>query len=64
MNWFYNLKISLKLIIGFMTVAVIAGVIGVIGVVGVYNIKTINHADTELYEENALGLEYARNAAV
>jgi methyl-accepting chemotaxis protein len=61
MNWFYNLKISLKLIIGFMTVAVIAGVIGV---VGVYNIKTINHADTELYEENALGLEYARNAAV
>jgi methyl-accepting chemotaxis protein len=61
MNWFYNLKISLKLIIGFMTVAVLTGVVGF---VGVYNIKSIDQADTELYEENALGLEYAGDAAV
>jgi methyl-accepting chemotaxis protein len=28
MRWFYNLKISAKLIIGFLFVAVIAGVVG------------------------------------
>lgn len=61
MSWFYNLKISLKLLIGFITVAVIAGVIGV---VGVYNIKTINQEDTELYMDNTLGLQYAGNADV
>jgi methyl-accepting chemotaxis protein len=61
MSWFYNLKISLKLLIGFMTVAVITGVVGIIGMV---NIKNITQADTLLYEENALGLEYAGDADV
>lgn len=59
MSWFYNLKISAKLIIGFMTVAIIAGVIGI---VGVRYINTIIKADSELYEENVLGLEYAGDA--
>ena len=55
MKWFYNLKVSAKLIIGFLTVAVIAGVIGIVGVV---NIKNIDNADTQLYEEHTLGLDY------
>jgi methyl-accepting chemotaxis protein len=61
MNWFYNLKISLKLIIGFMTVAVIAGIVGI---VGIYNINIIDQEDSELYEENTLSMEYAGEAAV
>lgn len=56
MSWFYNLKISLKLIIGFLIVAVLAGLVGMIGL---RDIKIINDASTLLYEENALGLNYA-----
>ncbi len=61
MSWFYNLRVAAKLLIGFMTVAVIAGVIGI---VGVRYINSINQEDTELYEENVLGLEYAGDADV
>lgn len=46
MQWFYNQKISVKLIMSFTLVAIIAGVIGF---VGVKNITTINKADTKLY---------------
>lgn len=61
MSWFYNLKVSAKLLIGFMVVAIIAGVIGI---VGVRYINSINEEDTELYEENVLGLYYAGDADV
>lgn len=47
MKWYSNLKIGTKLIIGFIIVAMIAAVIGVVGTI---NIKTIDDADTELYE--------------
>ena len=54
MSWFYNLKIAVKLLIGFILVAVIAGVIGVVGVV---NINNINTNDTTLYEKATIPLE-------
>ncbi len=47
MKWFLNMKISVKLLSGFILVALLAGTIGLIGVV---NIKTIDASDTELYE--------------
>ena len=47
MKWFYNMKISAKLLTGFFLVALIAGFMGVFGIV---NINTLNKADTELYE--------------
>lgn len=47
MKWYYNLKVSAKLLLGFVLVAVIASVIGVLGIT---NINTINQNDTELYE--------------
>ncbi|KGK88691.1 chemotaxis protein [Desulfosporosinus sp. HMP52] len=47
MKWFYNMKIAAKLISGFVFVALIAAVVGVVGIV---NLKTIERADTELYE--------------
>ena len=61
MKWYANLKISVKLIIGFLVVAVIAAIVGVVGVISIANIK---QSDTELYQRNALGLQYSGSAAV
>lgn len=47
MKWFYNMKIGVKLIAGFLIVALIAGAIGVMGVI---NIRHIDELDTKLYE--------------
>jgi len=47
MKWFLNLKVGVKLIIGFILVSIIAGAIGIVGAV---NIKKIDNADTALYE--------------
>jgi len=59
MKWFYNLKISSKLIIAFLLVAIIAGVVGVIGLV---NIVNISEADKLLYKHNTMGINYTANA--
>ncbi len=48
MNWFKNLKISVKLITGFIIVALISGLVGGIGI---YNIISLDNSDTELYEK-------------
>lgn len=60
MKWFYNLKISAKLLTGFLIMVLIAGIIGATGLVSIF---TMNKAGTLLYEENTLGLQYAGNAA-
>lgn len=59
MGWFYNLKISLKLLIGFATIILIATAIGIVGIV---NLQEINQEDNELYENDVLGLQYAADA--
>lgn len=59
MQWFYNLKIAAKLIIGFIIVALIAGVVGVFGVM---RIQSINNNDTKLYKFNTKPLGYIANA--
>jgi methyl-accepting chemotaxis protein len=48
MSWYYNLKISVKLLSAFIVVAIIAGVIGAVGVV---KLKVSNDAGTKLYEK-------------
>ncbi len=53
MSWYYNLKISAKLIIGFVIVALLSGFIGVVGIV---NIRTIAGEDLKLYEGNTVSL--------
>lgn len=58
MSWFYNLKISAKLLTGFIFVAFIAAIIGS---VGVYYIKTIAEQDTELYQLNMVPTVQAAN---
>jgi len=47
MKWIYDMKISAKLLIGFILVALIAGIVGIVGIV---NIKALDDSDTELYE--------------
>ena len=47
MKGFLNLKIGVKLLAGFILVAIIAGAMGVFAIV---NIKTLDEAGTELYE--------------
>jgi methyl-accepting chemotaxis protein len=48
MSWYYNLKISVKLLSAFIIVAIIAGIIGVVGIV---ELKVIEEADSKLYEK-------------
>jgi len=48
LRWYYNLKISAKLIIGFLLLALVAGVVGV---VALSNINNMSQADAELYEK-------------
>ncbi|EET88101.1 methyl-accepting chemotaxis sensory transducer [Clostridium carboxidivorans P7] len=47
MKWYYNMKISSKLILGFITVAILAGFIGVIGIFSIQSTqKTSQHIMT------------------
>lgn len=61
MKWFYNMKISAKLIIGFIVIALMSGVVGIVGLA---NMGKIVEADKLLYKENTLGLNYAGSAAI
>ena len=53
MKWFNNLKISIKLLISFIIVALISGIVGVVGIT---NITKINNNDTILYENMTVSL--------
>ena len=59
MKWYRNLRISAKLILGFLAVAIIAALVGIVGLV---NINKINNADTVLFEKNTLGISYSGDA--
>lgn len=61
MLWFKNLKITKKLIVGFLIVAIIAAIVGTVGVI---NLLEMRKADTSLYKNEALALQYSGNAAV
>ncbi|MDR3587288.1 MAG: methyl-accepting chemotaxis protein [Desulfosporosinus sp.] len=47
MKWFMDLKISVKLITGFVIVALLAATVGVVGIL---NIKALDESDTILYK--------------
>lgn len=53
MRWYNNMKIGMKLILGFLMVALIAGGIGVVGVI---NLQKIEELDTKLYEKMTVPL--------
>jgi methyl-accepting chemotaxis protein len=58
---FDNLKISRKIINGFLVVSIISVIIGLVGIISVIS---TNQANIRLYQEDTLGLQYAGNAAV
>jgi methyl-accepting chemotaxis protein len=53
MNWFYDLKISTKLIGSFVIVALVAGVVGLEGIT---SLTSASESDAMLYEKNAVPL--------
>lgn len=54
MNFFRNLKISVRLLVSFIIVALISAVIGTIGII---NIDNLNKADIQMYEKNVQPLD-------
>jgi methyl-accepting chemotaxis protein len=61
MKWFSNLKISVKLLLSFLIVAVIAGILGY---EGISSLKTASDSDTILYEKNTVPLAQINVVAV
>lgn len=53
MKWFYNLKIKVKLIIGFILISIITGVVGIIGVT---NILSVAENNNFMYEKMTVGI--------
>jgi len=60
MKWFVNLKISSKLLIAFLFLALLAAAAGAVGVA---NIASLKRADTDLYDKNSLALQYSGETA-
>ncbi len=59
MNWLANLKVSTKLIGGFLIVALIGAIIGL---VGINKAGAINDMGTTMYERDTLGLRHTAEA--
>lgn len=53
MKWFYNLKVAVKLLIGFIIVAIITGIVGVFGII---NMQNISSASASMYNDNTAPL--------
>ncbi len=60
MQWYKDLKISVKLLTGFIMVALITGVVGF---VGIRNIKVIDNNDTLLYTNMTVPISYSADMA-
>ncbi|MGE5682398.1 MAG: MCP four helix bundle domain-containing protein, partial [Bacillota bacterium] len=61
MKWFYNLKISAKLLSAFITLALITAVVGF---VGLSNMNTINTMLNDLYTRHMVGLSNNKEANI
>ncbi len=61
MKGFYNLKISTKLLAGFIIVALIAGAVGGFGMI---NLKTLDKSDTELYQYMTVPVSQISNVSI
>ncbi|MGD8781791.1 MAG: methyl-accepting chemotaxis protein [Ignavibacteria bacterium] len=61
MNWFYDLRLSVKLLSGFVIIAVIAAIVGWIGIT---EMQTIADDDTKLYEEATVPLNHLQKISI
>ena len=53
MRWFYNMKITAKILSGFIMVAV---VVGIVGYMGITSLNQLSESDTVLYENTTVPL--------
>ena len=60
MKWFNNLSVLVRLLAGFIVVAVLAAVVGI---VGISNLNSIAQADMDLYKKATLSVQYAGSIA-
>jgi len=61
MNWYRNMKLGAKLIVGFALVALITGIVGTLGI---YNLSNTNDEYSKLYEDFGIPLGYIANASI
>lgn len=61
MKWFYDLKIRMKLLLGFIIVALISGIVGLVGII---NLRGIEKNDREMYVLNTVPLDNIADAAL
>jgi len=54
MKWFYNMKISAKLILGFITVVLIVLAMGIVGFV---SLKSVSKSDAQLYNNMTVPIQ-------
>lgn len=59
MKWYKDLKLAVKLLIGFFVIAVLAVVVGIVGIV---NIRDIEEAADIMFNQNTLGIAYTGDA--
>lgn len=53
-----NMRISMKLIVSFLGIAVLAAIVGAVGILGMHKIKS---ADTKLYDDNLIAIKEMSN---
>ena len=58
-KWFEDLKISKKIIYGFLVLAIVSAIDGITGLIF---IERINNSGIVLYKGNTLGLQYMGSA--
>ena len=61
MNWYANMKMTGKLLFGFIIVAIVAGVIGVFSMI---NIRTMQESDQRMYANMTVPIQEAAQIAI
>jgi methyl-accepting chemotaxis protein len=60
-TWFNNLRVGAKLLAGFLAVSLITAAVGLMGI---RNMSRINALNDRLYQQELLGLSYAKEANI
>ena len=60
MKWFFNMKISSKLLLGFLVVALISGAMGVYAI---FHLRALDESDQELYYNTTIPLSIIGNVS-
>ena len=61
MKWFYDMKISIRLLAAFIVVGVITAVVGYLGIV---NLSKIAEGSKASFEQETMGIVYTKQAGL